>query len=418
MNITLRSHLTAGVAVIGAGAIALTPVQPLNHGLALPPALTGAHAVQLAAFDVVTPWLEVFDDATVNIAQGTNSLLGGLTFGTPPKPVKSNSGDGNTYGAPLPVVQQMFANGLKYLTELNDIPGIVTQIIDNAGAAIRAPWTKDLTTLDGLHALGIGLLPVLAPDVPQFLLDLITTSGSGMLAGILGPVLGPFIALSDSIAAISAKLGTPTPDWSGAFNDLLNIPAAMTGAFLNGGPTLDLSFLIPVLGLPTTGFPRVNSLGFALGGLLSPGGSLWNSVSTEVQVPTKVTVPGVPTGFLGSLMGVGWEVASAIGWDRNGNPLKPGITVPGGAATRSAPLAAAAEDNPVVDDTVTTKVADVADDPAPELDAPKALSQSDETEAPAPRRQTHRDTSGASSDNAAGDNDSDSGSRTSRRHVG
>ena len=70
----------------------------------------------------------------------------------------------------------------------------------------------------------------------------------------------------------------------------------------------------------------------------------------------------------------------------------------------AAPLAAAAEDTgdaPVVDDTVTTKLAVVADDPAPvELDA------------------THPGTSAASSDSAASDNDSDSGSHASRRHAG
>ena len=88
----------------------------------------------------------------------------------------------------------------------------------------------------------------------------------------------------------------------------------------------------------------------------------------------------------------------------------------------AAPLAAAAEDTgdaPVVDDTVTTKLAVVADDPAPvELDAPKAVSPSDEPEAPAPKRQTHRRAAAASSDSAASDNDSDSGSHASRRHAG
>ena len=153
-------------------------------------------------------------------------------------------------------------------------------------------------------------------------------------------MVGPALVLSQSITAIITKI--KASDWGGAYNELLNIPANMTNAFLNGGPTLDLTSLIPKLGLPS----QVKTLGLAMGGVLSPGGSLFNSLDTSVnigtdRIPIIVNVAGVQTGPIGSLMGVGWEVASAIGWDRNGNPLHPGIPVPGAASRKAAPSASA-----------------------------------------------------------------------------
>ena len=97
MDVSSRSYRTAGVAALGAGAIALAPLQPLDHGATLPVALTSTHAVQLAAFDVVTQWLNVINNASLNIANLANSALG---------PNASNSGDGQTVGAPLPILQQ------------------------------------------------------------------------------------------------------------------------------------------------------------------------------------------------------------------------------------------------------------------------------------------------------------------------
>ena len=71
-------------------------------------------------------------------------------------------------------------------------------------------------------------------------------------------MVGPALVLSQSITAIITKI--KASDWGGAFNELLNIPANMTNAFLNGGPTLDLTSLIPKLGLPS----QVKTLGLAL----------------------------------------------------------------------------------------------------------------------------------------------------------
>ena len=55
MQVSARSYLTAGVAAIGAGAMALSPVQPITARSALSPVVTKAMAVNLAsAIDPIT----------------------------------------------------------------------------------------------------------------------------------------------------------------------------------------------------------------------------------------------------------------------------------------------------------------------------------------------------------------------------
>lgn len=323
MNISVRSHLTAGVAALGVGAIALSPLQPLDRGAGLPTALTSARAVQLTAIDVITPWLEVFNDTETNVANLFNSFLG---------PNASTAGDGKTIGAPLASLQQAAANWLGFAAELPDVISIWNQFVDNSAAALKAPFAADVTTLNAEHAFVYSLIPQLVPSFPQTILDLMTTSLTGVLVGAIGPVLAPVLALSQSVTDIVTAIRNS--QWSDALNAALNIPAKMVGAFLNGGPVLDLTWLAPILGFPS----EVTEFGLAMGGLLSPGGSLLNAVDVGVS---GLNIAGVGAGPIGSLMGFDWSIASAIGWKRDGNPLKPGIPVPTAASTRAARSAAA-----------------------------------------------------------------------------
>lgn len=372
MDVSARSYLTAGVAALGVGALALSPLQPLDRGAGLPSALTSSQAVQLTAIDVITPWLQVFNDTETNVANLLNSFLG---------PNDSNAGDGKTVGAPVASLQQAAANWLEFGTELPDVFKIWNQFVNNSAAALKAPFAPDTTTLNDDHALVYGLLPVLAPDVPQGLVDIMTTSLTGIAAGVIGPALGPLLALRQSVTDIIASL--KTLKWSDALNTALNIPAVMTGAFLNGGPVLDLTWVAPLLGFPAS----VTKFGLAMGGVLSPGGSLLNAVDTAVQLDpdTTVTIAGVPAGAIGSVMGLDWAVASSIGWKRNGNPLKPGIPVPTLASQRVAASASAV----AAPDSATTD-APADDAPTPKVTAPRSGGDSG---APASSRKAGRSAS-------------------------
>src|SRR5690349_12279040 len=124
MELSARPCLAAGVALVGAGAIAVSPLSP-----PMPDVRVASPAVHLsAAIDPITPWLNVFNTAEVNFANLVNTWL----------------------EAPAPVLQLVIANQIGYLGQLPDFPAIVEQIADNARAALETPFAEDLGTLDFL----------------------------------------------------------------------------------------------------------------------------------------------------------------------------------------------------------------------------------------------------------------------------
>ena len=314
MHVSARSYLTAGIAVLSVGAMSLAPVQPLAHAPTLAPELTSVRAVQLAAaIDPITPWIDTL--------QTTADNIGGLL---------------DTWGQqPLPSIQQTFANWGVYISELPDLSTIAGQVLGNVVNSIKAPYQADTSTLDPTHLAAYTLLPSIV-DVPQALLDFTTSPASGVLIGAIGPVLAPVIALSDSVRSIFTSLSSS--DFIGALNTLINIPAAMVNAFLNGGPKLDISGLIgPLLPAGST----LNSADIALGGLFSQGASLLNAVGIDANVKvgevpivhTPILVPITATGNPAGLFG------AAIAWNK---AIAKAITVTPAASAQAVSRSAAA----------------------------------------------------------------------------
>ncbi|WP_431237277.1 outer membrane porin GjpA [Mycolicibacterium aichiense] len=289
---------------MGTSAIALSPVA------VPPPSLYAEPAIQLAAS---TDWADIFTRA----GQNAQALL-------------------DTWQeAPAPILQQIVANQISYLKELPDFAAVANQIQSHLQAAIAAPTAPDLSTLDPTHGTFYQLLPAVLqlPGVPEALnliisptgrqlLGFSTTALSGLILGMAGPVLGPLIVLSSSVDAIRSELTAPTPDVAGALNTLTNIPAAMTDAFLNGGQHVDLTALATTFG-PAIGvsFPAGVKVGIALGGLLSPGGSIFNALDfaydNDLLGVLHIHVPlatGSPVGPIGAFMEFTRAIAKSIGW--------------------------------------------------------------------------------------------------------
>lgn len=337
-----RPVIAAGVAMVGASAIAVSPV------VASPIALRAEATIQLAA---ATDWADVFTTAGQNAQALFNAWQ----------------------QAPAPILQQIIANQVAYLKELPDFAGVAAQIQSHLKAALAVPLAADPSTLDAMHRTFYNLLPAVLqlPGVPdllqlkisptgQQLLAFSTTALSGVLLGMAGPVLGPLIVLASSLESIRADLGAATPDMTSAMNTLGNIPAAMTNAFLNGGQHVDLTALAKTFG-PAIGvtFPDGVQVGIALGGLLSPGGSIFNALDfaydnnllgvLHIHVPLAT---GTPVGPIGAFMELTRTIAKAIGW-------QPPVTT-AAAAQVSAPqrssLAAANEVPRSVVDSATATV--------------------------------------------------------------
>jgi hypothetical protein len=311
--------------LVATTAIAVAPVAPLTQ----PPHITGVSpAAQLsAAVDPITPWLDTVNDAASNLANLTNVWL----------------------SAPGPVLQQAIANQIGYLSQLPDFPRIVGQVVANLRAAIMAPLAADESTLDTAHLvfnhrtlywIFAALADVRTSPIPaelQPLVDFSTSYTSGILLGLVGPVISPILALAANVSSIVGDLTGRTPDFASAFNTLINTPAAMVDAFLNGGQSIDLTPVLNALGvnLDPNAATDVIKVGITFGGLLSPGGSIFNALDFDVTLDGTVHVhmPGHGPGLLGSVIGLSRTIAKAIGWDGIGNPLVPEISAAEPATT-------------------------------------------------------------------------------------
>jgi hypothetical protein len=171
------------------------------------------------------------------------------------------------------------------------------------GVQLRAAsdvFAPDPSTLDGAHLNFYDLLPILKnPPVSvvtitptgQQLVNFSTTSLSGLLLGLVGPLVAPVLVAGSDIN----KVGGQDPATASA--SLLNIPADMVNAFLFGGTHLDLTALIQALG-PTIGleFPEGVKVGINFGGLFSPAGSAFNSLDFNLQNAGIIGVPEFPVG--------------------------------------------------------------------------------------------------------------------------
>lgn len=398
-----RSYLTAGIAALGVGAIALSPVQPIPNQVALAPQhVVESMAVNLVAvIDPFGPLVDTIKTSTANLAQ----LI--------------------TYWAenPFPFASTLLANQGTYFKELMEgnakvIPG---QILNNIKTLFTAPFSPGATfDLDGTDiATGENISKTIAVPFSTFyiskdnayqgalqelliagqidtvkslapILNFTNTHASALLLGALGPVVAPFLRLGKSIDAIGAAL--KAADFVTAFNEFINIPVKMTNAFLNGGEFLDLTNLVNAIKpLP----PEFSQIGVELGGLLNLVPQNGSIVPTQPPLPTvfgggvgfdglvlkatldesETTIPGLPIGLTGSSLGLARYTAKEM----LVTPVpKPGATVQAAAAEAPAvtetPAPAVVEvpapADPAAIDTPAVAAAEPAAESAPAASAP------------------------------------------------
>lgn len=359
MRQALRPYATAGVAIVGAGLVAVTPVAtPLS-------ALSDiqSRGVQLTAGG----FADVFSEASANFTQLYNNFalapfvgmqqfviniqgfLQELKDGTDPSTVFAE------FKANMDAVASAFSLTNTGMDDA-DFTALVKQVtphtLDNTNDLSGLFTTHDLTIG---HTLLSSVLPSFLPadvdpDMVAGIVHFLSSPLSGMIMGSLGPMLSPMVALLNSITdgdSFEQILASP-------FDGLLN------------GATLNLDWLIPVIesaGLLPDG-ATINSLDFALGGLLTPGtvgagpysnelgdlapvgGSIFSSLGLNLTVPDALGIPGpftidVPSYAVGPLgAAVGWEQTMGAvlgdGWDGKNATQDPPIfgldpITPGGA---------------------------------------------------------------------------------------
>jgi hypothetical protein len=340
MHVAARPHVTAGIALAGAAAIAVSPMAPPLPDIHLP----NQHELQAAAvrltagWDPLAAWQNAFNTASTNASTlADNFLL-----------------------APGVGLQQAIVNEVGFLKEVINDPSsigtVLQQIATNAqtvasgltgvGASAATNKAAQAHSVDALHGALISLLPTMLPagvdpaTVTQ-LLDVLASPASGLLIGAVGPVISPGVALLNSALAVGAALQASDP--STALSDLLDVPANMVNAFFNGAD-LNLDALVPLIaqsGLLPAG-TTINALDFAFGGLLSvgsvsqgtytqngtitpittPGGSILNSLGLNVStflgtIPVTLNIASHAVGPLGALESISQTIGVLLGdhWD-------------------------------------------------------------------------------------------------------
>lgn len=312
MDLTNRSLLAVGVALVGTGIITVTPA-------ATPPPRNAVLTVELTSdFDPLGVWQEVLNTASTNataIAQAYSE-------------------------APLPVLQQSIVNHNNFFADFLNNPAdsgtILREMWDNLKAAHAAKFDPFVPavdsnlsgSLDSAHQSLSSLIAIADPSLAP-LLDKLSSPISGVHFGDLGVLLSPLLQTRDDVTDVFGALFGPDANWATAFQDLVNMPANLTGAFLNGYGEIDLLPWLERFGidLPTLPIGSISALDLDLGGLLSPGGSGFNAVGVTVtqivlgRPVVVLNVDGNPAGPLASLVQLEQAMAQAIGWDTVGNPL-------------------------------------------------------------------------------------------------
>ncbi|MGV0749250.1 outer membrane porin GjpA [Mycolicibacter minnesotensis] len=354
MNPTLRPFVTAGIAVVGAGMITVTPVAtPLLEAQM-------AHDVALTAdIDFTGAWADAFNTAEVNFEhlqtalQDANSALSDAL---------SNADLSNLDLEQLGAALTFLGGDQKGF--LNPLAEFTTSLPSGDGGLGSPDFFLGNFLLYGLlsnqgEALAPGLIPAIPDPIPE-IVQVLASPLSGLLIGALGPSLSPLVALINSVEAISANLGGDNPDTTAALQELINIPANMVNGLLNGA-TLNLDFLIPTVteaGLLPEGV-GISGLSFAFGGLLSPGevggtidalsaaelpppifggGSILNALGITVSVTDPLTLdltfgPGQGVGLTGALAGLEQVLALLLTGDLDFDGPPPEVEPDPGAAT-------------------------------------------------------------------------------------
>lgn len=337
MHQVLRPYVTAGVAIVGAGVVAVTPMAtPL-------PALPD---IQSRGVQLTAGFADVISEASANFTQLYNNFALAPFVGLQQSIVNmqgflqqlQDGADPSTVFAELKANMDAVASAFA-LTNTGqsdeDFTALVGQVtphtLDNFNDLSGLATTHDLTIGHTLLATFLpSFLPAdVDPDMVTGIVHFLSSPLSGMLMGALGPGLSPMVALMNSITA------------GDSFEDILASPL---NGLLNGA-TLDLDWLIPVIesaGLLPDG-TVINHLEFALGGLLSPGmvgagpynnelgelapvgGSIFSSLGLNITVPDALGIPGpfdidVPSYGIGPLgAALGWQQAMGAvlgdGWD-------------------------------------------------------------------------------------------------------
>lgn len=296
MHAAVRSPLTAGIALCGASAIALTPIAPTMPTLTelQARAVSSAEVALTAAANPIDQWAQVIQQAFVN---------GGVL-------VQNWAAD------PLPILRQLLTNGLGYGQQItvslqNSMNALVGYLTPGTSFGLWETLNRAVTQIsqgqfyDGVNTLfeaGLGLIigpafPLLGltqipVEMAQKFANVVSAASNSVLGiglGALGNVAGVVSAFGKVGQDVIDALGTG--DVIAALNAILGAPATIVGAVLNGFPETGAPGLLSPGGLVDQLMNAAKAIAVALGAVASAPATTADTTLAEVSsVPDSVAL--------------------------------------------------------------------------------------------------------------------------------
>ncbi|BBY63178.1 hypothetical protein [Mycolicibacterium helvum] len=261
MHVAVRSTVATGVALVGASAIALSPIQPVGS-VALPlsgvnvPAAISNVAVELAAqTNPFEAWVNVLTQTVTNAG-----ALGTALVADPLPVVRQVAQNWIGYGQTTATALGDFAAGLNFYlfsSEPYSLPYYVKTVLQQLAAGELAAAASSINESIGSAIIRLGLPLFPLTNIPGAITDNLTaavksltsiTTLFGLLVGGLSPIEGVIQAAGDSGQVIVDSLGAG--DFGAAAQALLNIPPTLVGAFINGYTSVGGSVFQGILSPP------------------------------------------------------------------------------------------------------------------------------------------------------------------------
>ena len=233
----MRSYATAGIALVGAGIIAVSPIAPPVPKLHLPAISDGR--VALSAFvNPIAQWVEVLTDSGNSLA-GLDQIV--------------------VAADPLPIITALIQN---QTANINTITGAIGQGVGQTVGTLAAipqmlitaanqlaagqPNAAVQTIWNGIALPGVlaiitpllGTYPVFQQTVDNFakVVDAVGTSLLGVGLSVLGPVQAVVNQFGSDTQAFADAIGKG--DLGNAVSAIVNMPATLTNACSTGYPEL------------------------------------------------------------------------------------------------------------------------------------------------------------------------------------
>jgi hypothetical protein len=317
MHAAVRPYFTGGIVLVGASVIAVSPIAPPLPDIHLPNPAQAAAAVELAAF--VNPLATLADVIQTSI--NNLSTTGGQVLADPFPVLQQLGVNQQGFATTLGTAAQGLANAIGSSTLPASLQTALGQVAAGDITGAVSTLNNALTTA-GLDAI-LPLLPVFAipSQMAQNLLNVTNLLSTGPLLPValglsaLDAVQGTLFQVGASAQAVVDAV--QAGDGVTALSALLNGPAEIAGAFLNGVPSQGLpGILSPSIGLLNMLAVQIpQQIAQALGALapmatlakftaLKAPSELPSVAPKMVTLPTpaKVNVPAVGSGPIAKLL--------------------------------------------------------------------------------------------------------------------